>query len=207
MPERGSCSEDERKDGGKFVKLETKRMIAAIAASAWMLTATTGWTMANRRIADLEIQRDIYKSRAEDWEQTANDWKDTAYFAADAVEELANELKARKTLDKKLMVEDAGTFVCTAYCTEKYEHICGTGTGITASGAPVEAGVTAAADQSIFPYGTVLYIEDVGIRIVQDKGAGVQGDHLDVAVDTHENALAWSGYGEHQVWILREVEK
>ena len=198
--------EDERKDGGKFVKLETKRMIAAIAASAWMLTATTGWTMANRRIADLEIQRDIYKSRAEDWEQTANDWKDTAYFAADAVEELANELKTRKTLDKKLMVEDAGTFVCTAYCTEKYEHICGTGTGITASGAPVEAGITVAADQSIFPYGTVLYIEDVGIRIVQDKGTSVQGNHLDVAVSgSHEDALKWTGYGEHRVWVLKEV--
>lgn len=182
-------------------------MIIAIAASAWMLTATTGWITANHRVADLETQRDIYKSRAEDWERMADDWKDTAYFAADVTEELANELKARKTLDEKLIVEDAGTFVCTAYCTEKYEHICGTGTGITASGAPVEAGVTVAADQSIFPYGTVLYIEDVGIRIVQDKGAGVQGNHLDVAVDTHENALTWSGYGEHRVWILREIEK
>lgn len=206
MPERGSHSEDERKDGGKFVKTETKRMIIAIAASAWMLTATTGWTMANHRVADLEIQRDIYKSRAEDWEQMADDWKDTAYFAADVTEELANELKARKTLGEKLIVEDAGTFVCTAYCTEKYEHICGTGTGITASGAPVEAGVTVAADQSIFPYGTVLYIEDVGIRIVQDKGEGVQGNHIDVAVDTHENALVWSGYGEHRVWTIRETE-
>lgn len=49
-------------------------------------------------------------------------------------------------------------------------------------------------------------IEGVGIRIVQDKGAGVQGYHLDVAVDTHENALAWSGYGEHRVWIIREAE-
>lgn len=51
-----------------------------------------------------------------------------------------------------------------------------------------------------------MYIEGVGIRIVQDKGAGVQGYHLDVAVDTHENALAWSGYGEHRVWIIREAE-
>lgn len=42
---------------------------------------------------------------------------------------------------------------------------------------------------------------------MQDKGAGVQGAHLDVAVDTHENALTWSGYGEHRVWIIREVDK
>lgn len=91
----------------------------------------------------------------------------------------------------------------TSQITELYPHICGEGHGITASGQPIQAGVTVAADQTIFPYGTVLYIEGVGIRIVQDKGAGVQGTHIDVAVDTHENALAWSGYGEHQVWILK----
>ena len=96
--------------------------------------------------------------------------------------------------------------MCTAYCTEQRQHICGEGRGITASGQPIQADVTVAADQTLLPYGTVLYIEGVGIRIVQDKGAGVQGYHLDVAVDTHENALAWSGYGEHRVWIIREAE-
>ena len=42
---------------------------------------------------------------------------------------------------------------------------------------------------------------------MQDKGGAVQGNHLDVAVDTHENALAWRGYGNHRVWIIREVDK
>ena len=91
-----------------------------------------------------------------------------------------------------------------AYCTEQYEHICGEGHGITASGQPIQAGVTVAADTSIFPYGTVLYIEGVGIRIVQDKGAAIQGKHLDVAVDTHENAEKWNGCGNHRVWVLKE---
>lgn len=90
------------------------------------------------------------------------------------------------------------------YCTEQYEHICGEGHGITASGQPIQAGVTVAADTSIFPYGTVLYIEGVGIRIVQDKGAAIQGKHLDVAVDTHENAEKWNGCGNHRVWVLKE---
>ena len=105
-----------------------------------------------------------------------------------------------------LVAEYAGEFQCTAYCTEKYRHICGEGHGITASGQPIQADVTVAADQALLPYGTVLYIEDVGIRVVQDKGAGVQGYHLDVAVDTHENALTWSGCGEHRVWVIREVK-
>lgn len=106
-----------------------------------------------------------------------------------------------------MLVEDAGDFLCTAYCTEKREHICGTGTGITASGAPVEADVTVAADPDVFPFGTILYIEDIGVRIVQDKGAGIQGKHLDVAVSgSHEDALNWNGYGTHRVWIIKEGE-
>lgn len=146
------------------------------------------------RITDLETQRDIYASRAQNWiDRAVED------------EEIIDSLQIRldKTTDGKIELAEAGTFLCTAYCTEQYPHICGEGHGITASGQPIQAGVTVAADQSIFPYGTVLYIEGVGIRIVQDKGAGVQGAHLDVAVDTHENALAWSGYGEHRVWILK----
>ena len=155
--------------------------LSKLAASVAICAAAAGSVavgLANSRINDLEIQRDIYKSRAEDWEGTAG-------VIAQYADDLADELKIRDRLDEKLLVEYAG---------------------ITASGQPIQADVTVAADQTLLPYGTVVYIEDVGIRIVQDKGAGVQGYHLDVAVDTHENALAWSGCSEHRVWIIREVE-
>lgn len=63
-----------------------------------------------------------------------------------------------------------------------------------------------AVKETLLPYGTVIYIEDVGIRIVQDRGNAVQGNHLDVAVSgSHEDALNWDGYGEHQVWIIKEA--
>lgn len=150
------------------------------------------------RIADLETQRDIYASRAQNW-------IDRAVEDEEVIDSL--QIRLDKTTDGKIELAESGTFLCTAYCTEQYPHICGEGHGITASGQPIQAGVTVAADQSIFPYGTVLYIEGIGIRIVQDKGSAVQGNHLDVAVDTHENALAWSGYGNHRVWIIREVDK
>lgn len=150
------------------------------------------------RIADLETQRDIYASRAQNW-------IDRAVEDEEVIDSLQIRLDA--LADGKVELEDAGVFFCTAYCTEQYQHICGEGRGITASGQPIQAGVTVAADQSIFPYGTVLYIEGIGIRIVQDKGGAVQGNHLDVAVDTHENALAWSGYGNHRVWIIEESTK
>ena len=63
-----------------------------------------------------------------------------------------------------------------------------------------------AADPDIFPFGTALYIEGVGVRYVQDTGAAIQGNKLDVAVNTHENALAWAGYGTHRVWIIEDGE-
>ena len=95
-----------------------------------------------------------------------------------------------------------GEFLCTAYCTEEYPHICGTGDGITASGEKVKAGITVAVDTSIIPLGTIIYIEGVGIRIAQDTGGSVKENKIDVAVETHQDALSWSGYGYHKVYIL-----
>ena len=37
-------------------------------------------------------------------------------------------------------------------------------------------------------------------------GISYNGNKLDVAVDTHENALAWAGYGTHRVWIIEDGE-
>lgn len=101
-------------------------------------------------------------------------------------------------------LEYVGEYMFTAYCTEKHEHVCGEGHGITASGQPVQAGVSVAVgDTDKFPYGTVLYIEGVGIRIVQDTGGGLDDNQMDVAVDTHKNALKWSGYGHHKVYVIK----
>lgn len=96
----------------------------------------------------------------------------------------------------------AGAFSCTAYCSEEYAHICGEGHGITSSGAKVQPGVTVAADTSVLPYGTVVYIEGIGLRVVQDTGSAVVGNKLDVAVKTHSEALSWAGWGSHRVWII-----
>lgn len=101
------------------------------------------------RIADLETQRDIYASRAQNW-------LDRAVEDEEVIDSL--QIRLDETADRKIELTEAGTFFCTAYCTEQYEHICGEGHGITASGQPIQAGVTVAADTSIFPYGTVLYI-------------------------------------------------
>lgn len=171
-----------------------KAILALICAAEIINCAKAG--ALKSRIADLETQRDIYASRAQHW-------IDRAVEDEEVIDSM--QLRLDALADGKVELEDAGVFFCTAYCTEQYPHICGEGRGITASGAPVEGGVTVAADPDVFPFGTVLYIEDVGVRIVQDTGAGVKGKHLDVAVSgSHKDALNWDGYGQHRVWIITE---
>lgn len=168
-------------------------------------------------INSLKAQRDEYEAEADSWRQTALEREEainmlTEYrplelepVVSNTTEEDIDEentVATASTSNDKSGWVYAGEFLCTAYCTERYAHICGEGKGITASGAPVQAGTTVAADTSVFPFGTVLYIEDVGYRTVQDTGSAIKKNKLDVAVDTHSNALSWSGYGYHKVWVV-----
>lgn len=175
-------------------------IVTALLAGAVPLTIQG--SVLNRRIDDLAGQRTIYASRFENWcERATRDEQiieDLQQLNEQAQQSTESNMPAGMT------AEYVGEYLCTAYCTEKRPHICGTGTGITASGAPITADLTVAADQTLLPYGTVIYIEGVGVRVVQDKGSGVQGQHLDVAVSgSHEDALSWPGYGTHKVWILK----
>lgn len=125
-----------------------------------------------------------------------------------ALSEVANDLEMIQENEKDILEYTyVGEFKCTSYCCEKYPHICGGGNGITASGQPIQPDVSVAVgDTKTLPYGTVIYIEDVGIRIVQDTGN--LGKHqIDVAVDTHEHALNWELQGKHKVWIIKEGGK
>lgn len=78
-----------------------------------------------------------------------------------------------------------GTYQITYYCA--CAICCNVETGITASGEPVQAGVTIAADASI-PFGTQLII-DGHTYTVQDRGGAIKGNHIDIYCNTHEEAL------------------
>lgn len=115
---------------------------------------------------------------------------------------------AEKSLEEleHIKLKYVGEYTCTAYCTERYPHICGTGSGNTASGAPVTANVSVATtDFNTFSYGDIIYIEDVGIRIIQDTG-GFSPNKLDIAVAKHSEATHWKKQGKHKVWILEMTE-
>lgn len=113
-----------------------------------------------------------------------------------AVNKTLNDLKSS---EYKLVY--MGKFKLTHYCVEKRKHICGTGSGITATGTKVTAGRTVAVDPRSIPYGTQIYIEGYGWRIAEDCGSAVKNNHIDIAVDAHSQAMTM-GTKNGGVWVL-----
>lgn len=62
--------------------------------------------------------------------------------------------------------------------------------GITASGKKAKRG-TIAADTSVLPMGTVLFVPGYGWGRVEDRGGAIKGNRLDLFFDSHQEALEW----------------
>ena len=108
----------------KEMRPDTLSKLAVSVAICAAAASSVAVGLANSRIDDLEIQRDIYKSRAEDWEGTAGV---IAQYADDLAERHANQ---SRSADKVVQTQKCRNFFeCTADCTEKCQHICGHGHG------------------------------------------------------------------------------
>ena len=79
------------------------------------------------------------------------------------------------------------TYKITAYCP--CSKCCGKLTGRTASGTKATAGRTVAAS-SKFAFGTKLNIGG-HIYTVEDRGGAINGNKIDIFVNTHAEALQW----------------
>ena len=94
-----------------------------------------------------------------------------------------------------------GEYKITHYCNEEYKHICGYGNRTTATGTKTEVGRTVAVDPEVIPYGTQMYIEGYGWRVAEDCGGSVKGNHIDVLVEYHDEAMKM-GAPTKGAWIL-----
>lgn len=81
----------------------------------------------------------------------------------------------------------SGKYKVTAYCA--CVKCCGKTNGITASGRKATANHTVAAP-STFAFGTELVINGKTYT-VEDRGGAIQGNRIDVYMNSHAEALAW----------------
>ena len=79
------------------------------------------------------------------------------------------------------------TYKITAYCS--CSKCCGKTTGRTASGTKATAGRTVAASGK-FAFGTKLNIGG-HIYTVEDRGGAINGNRIDIYVNSHSEALRW----------------
>lgn len=91
-----------------------------------------------------------------------------------------------KQLEVEKITNKTGIYTVTAYC--RCKKCCGKTDKITASGVKAKEGMTIAADSSI-TFGTLVYIDGVGYREVQDRGGSITGNHIDLYFESHTDAL------------------
>jgi len=98
------------------------------------------------------------------------------------------ETSRTSTLPRTANTSNSGaTFKITAYCP--CVKCCGKTNGITASGTRATAGRTVAASGA-YAFGTKLNING-STYIVEDRGGAIQGNKIDIFVNSHAEALQW----------------
>lgn len=151
-----------------------------------------------RQIADLETRYHAVRAIEED--------AVAAY--GELVERMDAEAEARQAQAEAYEAIGAYRYVgeckISAYCCEPYEHICGDGDGLTATGIPVTPGVVAV-DPEVIPLGSTVII-DGQAYLAADTGGAVRGNHVDIAVATHQEALEL-GTRTAEVWVVEDDEQ
>ncbi|WP_240688124.1 3D domain-containing protein [Pseudalkalibacillus hwajinpoensis] len=78
--------------------------------------------------------------------------------------------------------------------------------GITYSGVKVKRDLysTIAADTSVFPIGSVLFIPEYGFGVVADTGSAIKGDRIDLYYDTVQDVYKEWGKKTLNVYLIQK---
>lgn len=114
------------------------------------------------------------------------------------------EREVVRYVERPCIVAEQFVAECTAY-TEGFES-CGKlpshpAYGITASGKRVKSGMIAA-DTSILPFGTKVWIDGMGIYTVEDTGSAIKGNCIDIYMPNLDDAIKF-GRQHRQVIVLK----
>ena len=114
-----------------------------------------------------------------------------------------NDLIEAALLGKAHIIED-----CTVTHYDCCVACCGKDDGITASGEQATPGVTVAVDPEVIPLGSDVLVDygdgEIHYYRADDIGGAVKGNHIDLCVESHEEALLL-GCRTATVYCVEEV--
>lgn len=85
-------------------------------------------------------------------------------------------------------IDNSGWIKFTATFYDNCIQCCGKTTGKTASGTIATAGRTVAMPSS-YKFGTKIQIQGMGTYVVEDRGGAINGNRIDIFVNSHAEAL------------------
>lgn len=129
------------------------------------------------------------------------------YLTEEEIEQAENEMIEAALIARSHKIENV---TVTHYCI--CEECCGkspddSGYGITASGRYATPGVSVAVDTSIIPLGSTVMVDFGDGELVyfraDDTGSSINGNKIDVCMDSHESALN-AGVKTATIWWCEE---
>ena len=128
---------------------------------------------------------------------------ETASTPVEEPEEAENERIEAALLARAHAIEDVTVthYDCCVEC-------CGKDDGITASGVLATPGVTVAVDPSVIPLGSDVLVDygdgEIHYYRADDTGGAVKGNHIDLCVGSHEEALQLGRRTATIYWVAPE---
>lgn len=127
----------------------------------------------------------IYAENHEEKAGKIQNQKDTEVFTLE-YEENENQLIEAALLEKADVIKECTiTYYCPCYeCNRRYDEL-------SANGMKLTPYVTCAVDSSIIPIGSDVLVDfgDGEIHYYKAYDTGVIGDHVDICVSTHDEAM------------------
>lgn len=160
---------------------------------------------------DHSVSANYYEAKPAEHRKIALQEKDLILLAKQERYISSEQIEGPKTVEEAINIDNypKATVIATGY-TAGVESTGKTPEhpqyGITYSGVKVKRDLysTIAADLSIYPIGTVLWIPDYGFGVVADKGGAINGNKIDLYFDSVEDVYSEWGKREVEVYIIKK---
>lgn len=125
------------------------------------------------------------------------------YMTPEEVEQAENEMIEAALLARATRIDNVTVthYDCCVEC-------CGKDNGITASGLKATPGVTVAVDPDVIPLGADVLVDygdgDIKYYRADDVGGAVKGNHIDLCVSSHQEAVELGRKTATVWWVMPE---